>query len=889
MKKKLSRGFSLIEMSIVLIIMGLIVSSQVLTLKAEASKATGQILGDEAVVITGAVQTLIGQNFEAMTTGAAVAGYANPMAPTLAELRADGVLAAGVKDVNSLGTGWNILITKQPAACVPPACDLAAIITTSAPVTNSSGVVDYAILGAAAKKAGGDAGYSDNITPTLLSGINAAWTVANPVALTPAGIFGMRTGYGSSALSQFVRMGDTRAVSLGNTLTTAGTVRSATGLAIGNGVAATTTTIGRSNSTYGALTVTGEGAGWGGINFESSAGVNHGTLLALSDTMGFLNSANTDWNLISSAAGTRVPTNLKIGTGLAASTTTLARSNSGYGALTISGAKNGWSGINFEDSAAINQGTLMASPAYSGFYNAADNGWRLLTTDAGATSSASYTAAGAVTAGTTVNAGTSVTAGTTVNAGTSVNAGASVNAGTSVSAGTSLSAGTTIAANGDIRSLASLSIGNGVAATTTKLGRSNSAYGALTVTGEKAGWGGINFETSTAVNQGTLMAHSNGTMGFFSVADNAWTMNNVNGNQTVMGSLAVGSSISAGTSIAAGTSLSAGTTIAANGNISTASNISATGNATIGGYATADTVRYSTAMGHVGGTACTPNGMSGSDASGTLMFCDTGVWSAMPNGNGSPIFNAIHGTISVASATVAAVRSWTVPAGILKIGLKAIGGDGSGLSGGGASIIERISPTYALLMVSGGGGQAGVNYGSSGVGGQGGTDGAPGAGGAAVLTGTQVGAFTVMSTSTRGVGGAMGRGGNGGAASVFPGGIGGVAGVNGTSGAGGGAAGGLNIGSGGAESLAGGGGGGGGYGGGGGGGRGFCVVDSSPIISGTGQIATLCTGGGGGGGGYRNPGLTFDPLLSLYELIVSPGEVYSITAGNNSGYAAIVF
>lgn len=51
-------------------------------------------------------------------------------------------------------------------------------------------------------------------------------------------------------------------------------------------------------------------------------------------------------------------------------------SNSTYGALTIQGAKNGWSGINFKDAGGNNAGTLMMSPNYSGFFNAADSGWR---------------------------------------------------------------------------------------------------------------------------------------------------------------------------------------------------------------------------------------------------------------------------------------------------------------------------------------------------------------------------------------------------------------------------------------------------------------------------------------------------------------------------------
>ncbi len=48
--------------------------------------------------------------------------------------------------------------------------------------------------------------------------------------------------------------------------------------------------------------------------------------------------------------------------------------SSAYGGLTISGIKNGYSGINFRNGA-TNYGTLMVHPDYQGFYNDADAGW----------------------------------------------------------------------------------------------------------------------------------------------------------------------------------------------------------------------------------------------------------------------------------------------------------------------------------------------------------------------------------------------------------------------------------------------------------------------------------------------------------------------------------
>jgi hypothetical protein len=57
--------------------------------------------------------------------------------------------------------------------------------------------------------------------------------------------------------------------------------------------------------------------------------------------------------------------------------------NSTYGALTIQGEKNTWSGVNFKNSGGANSGTLMMTPSYSGFYNSTDSGWRMYVTDGG--------------------------------------------------------------------------------------------------------------------------------------------------------------------------------------------------------------------------------------------------------------------------------------------------------------------------------------------------------------------------------------------------------------------------------------------------------------------------------------------------------------------------
>jgi hypothetical protein len=62
--------------------------------------------------------------------------------------------------------------------------------------------------------------------------------------------------------------------------------------------------------------------------------------------------------------------------GVSGNTINVSGAESTYGAVTVRGVKNTYSGINFRDSAGNNLSTLMMNAGYSGFYNVADNGWR---------------------------------------------------------------------------------------------------------------------------------------------------------------------------------------------------------------------------------------------------------------------------------------------------------------------------------------------------------------------------------------------------------------------------------------------------------------------------------------------------------------------------------
>ena len=138
-----------------------------------------------------------------LVNGTAIAGIANEYAPTMAELQAINVIPSGFSTTSAYGTPYQVALSKIPAGCVAPACDIAGKVYIGGAITDPS-TGKPLILEDAAAAIGGDGGYSDTITPGTLTGMNGSWTDTNPLG-TVAGVLAMRVGYGSSGWSAYVR------------------------------------------------------------------------------------------------------------------------------------------------------------------------------------------------------------------------------------------------------------------------------------------------------------------------------------------------------------------------------------------------------------------------------------------------------------------------------------------------------------------------------------------------------------------------------------------------------------------------------------------------------------------------------------------------------------
>lgn len=292
MKKIWQNGFTLVEMSIVLLISAVIASAAIPEIVAVARDNKAQKIAAQMNNIGGATSTLISSSFDAIIAGGAVVGFANPLSPTVPELVAKGYLANNAVNNSLVPSGFNVLISKTPAGCVAPACDLNYLVYPSAGMTKN-GSPDVLLAAKVSEKLGGNGGTSVDATPSTISGPNGSWTASNPLGAIQA-VVALQGGFGAQGLSQFVRMGDTRTVTLNGGLinngnaTITGTTTSPT-LSVGG------STITASTGGFGALTVTGNKNGWGGINFQTSPGVSAGTLMQRADYSGIYNPGDTGW------------------------------------------------------------------------------------------------------------------------------------------------------------------------------------------------------------------------------------------------------------------------------------------------------------------------------------------------------------------------------------------------------------------------------------------------------------------------------------------------------------------------------------------------------------------------------------------------------------------
>ena len=334
-----------------------------------------------------------------------------PVKVTMANLTAGNFIATGTGSVNSYNQSPCGLIYYDSASG-----KINALLTTEGGSAIPEGQLAYT-----SANAGDGAGFISATAPTVARGAYGAWTVplagftdasaAKNCSGAPATGGRLATqvffeGSGSMQ-SEFLNRDQVAGRPDLNTMNTpilfgAATVKTVSTACSPNGALARDTNGGLLTCKSGTWAGGGGGLNWKGTVASVAAlpaGAQPGDTYRVSDKSNHAftwDATNTVWQglVVDSGGGFSIP-GIMYAYG----------SNSSYGALTIYGQKNGYSGINFRDLSGNLQGTLMMNAGYSGFFNSADSAWRWYVDNAGNSIQSGNVQAGSVNTGGRITSG----------------------------------------------------------------------------------------------------------------------------------------------------------------------------------------------------------------------------------------------------------------------------------------------------------------------------------------------------------------------------------------------------------------------------------------------------------------------------------------------------
>ncbi len=245
------RGFTLIELIVVMAIgavLAAVVNSQKTIDEAEETIAHGT--AEYLMVLREGVNLYQQTNYLQLEQGDPVVGFANPLAPTVAELKAKSFISSGTPATVPLG--FVPVMSVNRAGCPGVTCQITGMVRTptsfTSPRTGNQPRYDLAMKAQSIMR--GTAGLSFPGDTSVIRG--STFSVPNPVAGTPGAVLATVAFMNTSFYNQFVRIQDTRDPDLQGNLSAKGdlTIQGTSSLA-GN------TTIGGNLAVTGTSTLTG--------------------------------------------------------------------------------------------------------------------------------------------------------------------------------------------------------------------------------------------------------------------------------------------------------------------------------------------------------------------------------------------------------------------------------------------------------------------------------------------------------------------------------------------------------------------------------------------------------------------------------------------------------
>lgn len=191
------RGFTLIEMIIAIGVAAVLAGTASLAISYMNQNNTASNLASGLNQVYNATGAYVTTNYSALINNQPVAGFANPMAPTIPELVAQQFLPPNFSATGYTGGTWRVRV-QQTGTCPGASCNLLwQSYLDKAPTEN--GKPSLVLTADAATKSGVPAGYSTLLNPGTIVGLKAQWNTPNPVGTSPA----ILLAQGSYNASQF--------------------------------------------------------------------------------------------------------------------------------------------------------------------------------------------------------------------------------------------------------------------------------------------------------------------------------------------------------------------------------------------------------------------------------------------------------------------------------------------------------------------------------------------------------------------------------------------------------------------------------------------------------------------------------------------------------------
>ncbi|MDP3136990.1 MAG: prepilin-type N-terminal cleavage/methylation domain-containing protein, partial [Burkholderiaceae bacterium] len=216
-------GFTMIELTLALAMLTLLSAFAAKAFVEHFQEGLAQATANYLLTLKSGLDACVLKEISALAANAPIAGFSDPLAPTVAELKSAGCLAVSLPELTPFKQTLSLRIHRS-AACPNAGCLISAQALTNSPVALPG--ADNAYLAMLVRsQAQGYGMASSEFDAARLTGLLCE-PQPNPLGSVP-NVLGVCSVVNGGLYAQFVRQGDDRATQLNNSLSVLGTLTAA--------------------------------------------------------------------------------------------------------------------------------------------------------------------------------------------------------------------------------------------------------------------------------------------------------------------------------------------------------------------------------------------------------------------------------------------------------------------------------------------------------------------------------------------------------------------------------------------------------------------------------------------------------------------------------------